>query len=340
MRTRAFSLVAAVALLAAACGSASEVQFQPQALAYGYEAGTDLSYEFSMDMDMRMDMNIPGSAQEPVAMNMGMGMEGEIGFSVAAGPDPGTFEVTMSGSITDVGGFYGEINGEKITGAERDQMKAAMQTSAPIPSLTMIVDEQGTVLSASALGTDIPLDLFGGDLLGSDVFGFGGSGTGLFGPELPEGIVAVGDVWSTEYHQDILGMSLDAYTTSEVVGAESMDGAPALVIRSVTTLDPITVSLFDMMQEIANLDAATMAAYGVTPADLDDMESALGSGDMTMSMTSEPSVTTTWFDPDSGLTRRVDTEGAVNVAISLRDPVLGSGVISMVMMFTMDAELV
>ncbi len=338
MRLRMLALLAVASLAAASCGSDPDVAVEAQPLAYGYLAGQSLSYDFTVDIEMSVDMDVPFSEQPPGNMAMEMSLDGILDFTVAAGPEPETFEVAVAGQITHIGGFSGTLDGEEITGADRAQLEASVQDAAPIPSLTMIVDGHGRVLSASMLGQELPFDVFGDGALGGGLFGSGATGSGLFGPEFPAGAVGVGDFWTSDYHEDAFGMSIDAMTTSEVVGAETMDGSTVFVIRSVMTLDPVTVSLLDMMRAIGGLDPEGLAAYGITPGDIDEMRNQMGAGDMVLSLVMDPTVTTTWFDLESGMTVKAESSGAANIAMSLRDPVMGSGMVDTVMRFEIAVE--
>ena len=112
MRKKVLATAAALALIAAACGSdvpAAEPQPELglvrqgdqgvlQVLSYAYEPDTSLDYAFVMDMDMDMTMDFPGLGN-PGEMSMGMSMGTRAGTKVANTVNPETGKLSMVANV-------------------------------------------------------------------------------------------------------------------------------------------------------------------------------------------------------------------------------------------------
>jgi hypothetical protein len=335
MRIRTISLLAALAIVATACGGAAtegistttipedtttttEVQTTPDAqrLSYSLEPGT--SYEYEVGLDQQIEVTTEGDASalgdEEIPGNLSVSIQGITKFThtVEAGPDPDTFEITITGDFTDME-VTGTMDGEPIVNSELPEF-AQMD---PV-EVTVLVDGQGNVITPEK--DDEFGDLFGGGLgdlesLGG-IGGLGGSGVefGHIGPQFPDEEVTVGDTWTDTV--EIPMMEGDPVTTeilSEVVGTDTVDGAEVLVIETHSVTSMIE---FDLAQFLLGFFMAFAPDSTEGSDDLSDLE------DLRFLFSIDETVTdlTTWFDPEAGYARQADYSGGVHFVMDLNMP--------------------
>lgn len=326
MRSTRLSLLAAFALAAAACGVQSDVTTTqptpvPEAvvLSYSLEPGTSMSYEVSLDqhIDMETSGDAAALADEDVPGNASIDISGTttVGFAVAAGPDPGTYAITVTGDFSDLT-VSGTVDGEPIDESE-------IPDFAEIPPIeeTIIVDEQGNVVPGED-GEDMGDlgNLFGdlGGLGGMGDFGSFGSELGKFvGPNFSGREVTVGDTWSDTTETPLFGEeSLTTTTDNEVTGTDTVDGHGVFVIDSTTTVSPLEIDLAELLigffQGFLPEDASEEDL-----AQLEEMSSQLR---FLFSMDETSSDLTTWFDAESGQARKAEVEGGANISLDANFP--------------------
>lgn len=249
---------------------------------------------------------------------MSIALDGSTTFthSVAEGPEPGTYEVTIQGEFTDLR-VEGTIDGEPVEPGDVPGV-AEME---PI-DVTIVVDEQGNIVSQP----DEMGDLFGGDLGGLGGLGglenlAPGAEVGrLVGPPLPDGPVTVGDTW-TETIEIPMPMGLDGnpVTTeisSEVTGTETIDGEEVLVIET----EMITSTIeFDLAEFLIGFFSAFLPddASDEDRAELDALIE-----DLRFLFIIDESVgnMTTWFDAEAGLARQADLDSETHMIMDLNMP--------------------
>ncbi|MCZ6567199.1 MAG: hypothetical protein O6923_02755, partial [Actinobacteria bacterium] len=127
MRIRHISILTVLALGVAACGADAAVQStttavesttpDPLRLSYSLEPGTTFEYEVGIDQQIEMSATGDASAMgdEEIPGDATINLTGTTTFthSVAEGPQPGTYEITISGDFTDLQ-ITGTIDGEPI----------------------------------------------------------------------------------------------------------------------------------------------------------------------------------------------------------------------------------
>ena len=338
MRTRTFTLLAVLALVAAACSSsdagdsttttpsAAETTTTttvpaPEAVQLSYSLEPGVSYEYEVDVDQTIDMSTSGdtsalgeSEGEDIPAEMSVEVSGTSVFThtVAEGPEPGTFEITITGDFSDME-FEGTIDGEPVDPSEIPDM-AEMD---PV-DITIVVDEQGNVIpdDSGGLGDELFGGLGGLDMM--DQLGAGGGAGRFIGPPLPDSEVTVGDTWSDTVEIPTM-LGEDPVVTeiaSEVVGTGTVDGIEVLVIET-------TNSTSEIEFDLAELLIGFMTAF--VPEDMSEEEQAELDAlveDLRFAFMVDPQVTetTTWFDPEAGLALEAELSGDTHLVMDMNIP--------------------
>lgn len=339
MRIRLFSLIAVLGLVVAACGettesttttavsaaestttavestttTAPEVQTRP--LSYALEPGTSLQYEVDLDQAIDMvttgDPSALGDEDEDFPAEMSIRMRGTSVFTytIEEGPEPGTFEITITGEFSEI-----ELSGT-IDGEPADQADAPEMTEILPVHETFIVDEQGNIIhdDSAAFGDD----LFGG-LAMFDQFGEGPEMGHFIGPAFPDHDLNVGDSWSDTTEIDAMGDDgpIVTHTENHVVGTDSVDGTEVLVIETTSTTSEIA---FDLAELIIGFMMAFMDEDG-DPDELAEMEEMIEHLRLAFTMDETVSDMTTWFDPESGTSRRAELSTGLRMTIDANVP--------------------
>ena len=336
-RSRSLSLVAVVALVLAACsggGNAAETTTTlpdaattaadpaPEAvlLSYSLQPGSSYSYEVNLDQQIELTSEGEGAAagDEEIPGSMSISLEGTTTFThtVAEGPEPGTYEVSIQGEFTNLT-VEGTVDGEPVQPGDVPDV-AEME---PI-DLTIVVDEQGHLVSEPGQTGD----LFGGDL--GSLGGLGGlenlaPGTELgrlVGPPLSEEPVTVGDTWSETRETPMpMGLEGNPVTTeinSEVTGADILDGEDVFVIETEMITSPIE---FDLAEFLIGFFSAFLGddASAEDRAELDALVE-----DLRFLFIIDESVgsMTTWFDTEAGLARQAELDSETHLIMDLNMP--------------------
>jgi hypothetical protein len=340
MRLRIFTLAAALALVAAACSPSTDTA-EPSAtedqpaettsttaaaqtsattdailLSYNLVAGETFTYEVGIDqrIEMTAEGNSAALGDDEIPGEMAINLVGTTTFShsVADGPEPGTYEVTIKGDFTDLA-ITGTVDGASIEDSDLPDFAEL----DPI-DVTIVVDEQGNIIPQDdELG-----DLFGEDLGGLGGLGdFGGMGSspGQFvGPPFSEEEVTVGDTWSKTI--ELPGMMTEEPITtevnSEVVGTDTVDGNDVFIID--------TESVTSMIEfDLAEFLLGFMTAFVPDDASAEDTEAldAL-TEDLRFLFIIDETVSnlTTWFDTEAGFARMAEFESSTNIVMDLNMP--------------------
>ena len=334
MRIRSFLLFTALALVVAACspGATTDetttsteapattttvpVVETPEPLKLAYSLKTGDTYTFEVDLDQTLDLKATGDAQalgeEEIPGEMQITMTGTsvFNYSIADGPEPGTYAVTITGDFSDLE-FGGTIDGEPVSSADIPEFT----TMEPV-DLTIIVDEQGRVIpDNSGLGDNL-LGFGSLDMLSQ--FGSAGSGGQFVGPPLSDEDVTVGDTWSETIETEALPGDDPIVTQvdSEVTGTDTIDGHEVFVIETRTTTSPIS---FDLGELFAGFMTAFVPedASEEELAELDDMVSQIR-----FAFEIDETVTdlTTWFDYEAGLARQADFVNTTHMVMDINVP--------------------
>lgn len=349
MRMRPISLTIVLALVLAACAStagdttttgapepttttAPPVAAVP--LSYSLEPGSSFSYD--VDLDQQIEMTAQGDSaalgEEEVPGHMSVHVTGTTTFTqtVAEGPEPGTYAVTIKGDFVDLT-VEGTIDGEPVESGDIPDF-AQM---API-DVTVVVDELG-----NPVAPEESLDGLLGDGLGSlgslgDLSGMGTDLGRLIGPPLGDEPVTVGDTWS-DVIETPMPMTTDAgpittEITSEVTGTDTIDGAEVFVIETHSVTSAIGFDLADFL--VGFLGA--FLPEDATEEDQAKLDALMQDLRFRFDIDETPSDLTTWFDDDAGYARRADVSSSTHLVMDLNMPDDTTGAM---IAFTMDMSL-
>lgn len=338
MRTRTFTLLSVLAIVVAACGGEDTTETtdatnttvgQPEVeavqLSYALEPGT--SYEYEVDMVQTIEMTAEGDASalggdEELPGEASIEVTGTTVFThaVAEGPEPGTYELSITGDFSDME-FTGTIDGESVDSGDIPDL-AEME---PV-NTTILVDEQGNPITDES--GDPSQDLFGnlGGLDMLDQFGSNGGVGQFIGPPFSEDEVTVGDTWSdtievpTMPGQDPVTTQID----SEVVGTDTVEDHEVFVIETTNSTSAIEIDLAEMLLGFIT---------GFAPDDLSDEEQAemdAIASQLRFAFSMDPQVheLTTWFDYESGLARRAEFTGQSHIVMDVNVPDEATGELS------------
>lgn len=335
MRTRPLTLIAVLALVVGACSESTAEDTTtsstvaptttttpaPEAvqLSYALEEGT--TYEYEVELDQMIDMSttgdtsvLGGAGNEDVPGQMSLGITGTnvFTYAVAEGPEPGTFEITITGDLSGME-FSGTVDGEPIESSDIPDM-AQM---GPI-DVTVVVDEQGNIIpdDTSGLGEDLLGGLGGLNML--DELGAGGGAGQFIGPPFPEAEITVGDTWSDTVEVPTMP-NAEPITTqidSEVVGTESIGGREVFVIETTNSTSAIEFDLAELL-------VGFMTAF--VPEDMSEEEQAELDAlveELRFAISVDPQVVelTTWFDFDEGVARQAQFSSDTHMVMDLNIP--------------------
>jgi hypothetical protein len=325
--------VVALALAVAACGGASA---EASVLSYSLSEGDEFSYEVGLDQHIEMTAtggstfmgeDVPGEASVDITGTA------TLTHVVSAGPEPGTYEVHISGEFADVAAT-GEVDGESVDTSDIPDF------AAPKPvDVTVVVDEQGNIVPQGPEGESPLGDLFGG--LGGGLGGAAptpGLEPGQFiGPPLPDEEVAVGDTWTEEIEKPGPGEEpIVTSITSTVSGVEDLEGTEVLVIDSNATTSLIE---FDLAELFAGMLGA-MAPEGTPDEQTAEFEEMIEQIRMQITVDETTADSRTWFDAAEGVAKQSETNAATSISMDMNVPDETTGEMAgFVMDMTLDQDI-
>ncbi len=348
-RIRLLSVVGVMALLLAACGGGSidattTTTTQPTTttipapeamqIAYKLEAGE--SYTFELEMNQTMEMTTTGNSaaleQEDLPGEMKMTVSGptQVTYTVADGPEPGTYEVTISSDLSGLE-FDITVDGESAEPGEIPDF-AELEPQAA----TVIVDEHGKPIGSD---DETPGDMFGG--LFGDLGGMmGDTGASMFnpaqffGPALTDEEVEVGDTWTETTEIPLFGEdSASSTVTSTIDRIEELGGTQVMVIETVIANSEIR---FDMAELLLAMFEGFMDTENASEEDLAMIEQFRNEMRFLFIVDAAESNMTSWFDPEAGMTLQSQVAGDTRMAMDVNVPDDETGEM---MAFTLDMSI-
>ena len=312
MIRRLMALAAVLALLVPACGGSSDPSADKgggavaRPLAYSLTGDVALDYRVEMDIQMTtafgdafrsLDPSMPGS------MDMNMDMDFLTGYRVSPGDDEGTYRVTMDVSEMKLNGGSVNMGSDSFDFNDLPQGELDAVLDQQITEVSYVITDQGEVLTMEVAG--VPIDVSG--ILGGTSTG---SATGqMFGPQLPDGAVNIGDTWTTVSEEQLPGMDpIVTEQTHTITGREEKNGYDTWLIKTESSTGAYTITWDDLV-------AMAEAMGGVGELGIDEsMPPAFA-----MSIRSAPTGTTayTWFEPDLGVTVAQDVVGFVSMTMEM-----------------------
>lgn len=333
MRIRIFTLAAVIGLVTAcADGGGSSTTAPPDAetsttvgdapeevlLSYSLAAGDTFVYAVEVVQNIDMTSEGEGAAfaegegeDLPASAAIEMTATGTFTFEVADGPEPGTYEVTITSDFTDVTAT-GTVDGAPLPADEAPDFAEI----EPV-SVTVVVDERGNVIPESSDLDDPLTGMLGG--MGSLAPGsMPGTQLGqFFGPPFADEGVTVGDTWSTTF--DTPGLTAEPITTSvtsTVTGTDSIDGIEVLVVESETVVDAFE---FDLGEFFIGLFTG-FVPDDATEEEKAELDALVENLRFVMSFDDSRSDSTTLFDPEAGLTRRFEVTSSSTIGMDVNFP--------------------
>ncbi|MDJ0663816.1 MAG: hypothetical protein QNJ75_04600 [Acidimicrobiia bacterium] len=326
MTRRFMSVAAAVVLVATGCGGSSDpsvnagsVRARP--LVYSLTGDVTLQYHTEMETAMTVAFGEELTSLDPSmpsTMETEMAMAFDSTYRIEDGPEPDTYRVAMSLDNIELESGSVQMGREKVDLSDVPQREIDAALASQLPEFVYIINDRGEVVSVEFGGVALNVEgLLGGTSTGSF------TGGQMFGPQLPEGEVNVGDSWTTTSTQDFGEKVIETEETHTILRTEERNGIDTWVIRSKMKTDAFTVTWEDMI--------ALYEDFG----GIQNMEGMDGMPvSFQMAMRSSPTSTTmmTWLDPASGRTVAVDING--NVAMTME---MG-GIPGMAGSFSMDMD--
>jgi len=325
MKRSALLLVAAVALLVAGCGSgegsAAGIPGVARPLAYSLTGDVELSYHGEMEMEMTTTFGDEITSIDPSmpsTMSTQMDMSFDTTYRIESGSEPGTYRVTMTLDDIDIDDGVVEMGDYSVDLSDMPQGELDAAMAAQMPEFVYVIDEKGTILSVEMDGTVIDVQ---GLLGGTSSAGLGGGQ--MWGPELPDEIVGVGDSWTTTSEESFGDIAIVTEATHKIIRTEERAGHDTWVIRTDATTDGYTINWDDMIAMFEE-----MGGIGEIEG-MDEMPTSFQ-----MAMRSSPTTTTsyTWLDPSLG--QAVATEVMANMSMTVE---MG-GIPGMMGSFSMDMD--
>ncbi|HSK05981.1 MAG TPA: hypothetical protein VK990_00580 [Acidimicrobiia bacterium] len=274
---------------------------------YQVELGQHIELTASGDVSLMGGEEVPGDASIDVT--------GTATFThvVSDGPEPGTYEVHITGEFDDVS-VTGVIDGESVESEQAPEFASL----DPI-DVTVVVDEQGNLVQAGPEGSDDPLAGMFGDL---GALGGGSPAPGLdpgqfIGPPFSDEEVAVGDSWTDEVETPGLGADpIVTSITSTVTGVEELDGTEVHVIETNSTTSLIE---FDLAEFFAGMFGA-FAPEDASAEEMAELEVMLDQLQFLIRVDGATADSTTWFDAKAGISRKSETSSAAEITMDLNIP--------------------
>lgn len=348
---RQLSILSALALALAACAQTSDgstttapedttttttPQVEAILLSYSLSAGDEYQYEVAIDQ--HIDLNASGDpslmGDEEVPGEASIDLAGSATFThvVSDGPEPGTYEVHITGDFGDVR-VSGTVDGEPFESEEAPDFASL----DPI-DVTVVVDEQGNLVQEDLSGAEDPLAGMFGDL---GPLGGGAPAPGLdpgqfIGPPFSDEEVAVGDTWTDEVETPWLGDPIVTDISSTVTGIEDLDGTEVYVIASNSTTSPIE---FDLAEFFAGMFGA-LAPEGATPEETAELEAMLEQLQFLISIDGTTADSRTWFDVEAGISRQSETTSSTDISMDMNIPDEETGeMVGFVMDLSLDQDI-
>jgi hypothetical protein len=327
MTRKVVIVAAALTLLTGACGggpdpSAAGGAVSARALAYSLTGDAAFDYHVAMDMSMTttfgdafraLDPSMPGS------METSMEMEFDSTYRISPAEEPGTYRVTMGVSNMELGAGKVSMGSESFDFSDLPQGDLNDVLDSQVAEVAYVIDEQGEILSMEVAG--IPFDV--GGILGGTSSAGGNTGQ-MFGPELPEGEVKIGDTWTTVAEEQLPGMDpIVTEQTHTILRREERNGYDTWVIRTESSTGAYTITWEDIV-------AMAGALGGLGELGID--ETMPPAFQMSMRASPTGSTTLTWFEPDLGLTVAQDISTNLSMTMEMAGlPNTGGRSVSMAM---------
>lgn len=311
----------AAALLLAGCAADDQVVVGPDdpaasvvfpaAVTYAYEPDTRLSYRVELNAT---DRTRDASDGIPENSDLGLGLPEEeleletsavidLTYRIGPGPADKTLEIHLTSDLTELS-VTGAKNGDE-TLEDLDQTLLGSQLSGfgEIPSVTVVVDEQGRVLDFAFSEVEAPYESADQALSGlvqeqiMSANAIGANLDGPLGPVFPaDQLLDVGSVWTDTTESRIGGQAIVTDYTHEITGVAELDGVEVVVIESTAAVGGHEIDLEDLvgsLMEAVWTDLDDTADQAFDEAELEAAAESIASAMAGMSLAFEPTTAET-----------------------------------------------
>ena len=309
MTRRVLMFVAALTMVATACGAGESDQGRAieRPLAYSLTGDVELVYDVAMDMEMTTKFGDSFRALDPsmpASMDMTMEFEFDSLYRVEVGDEPGTYRVAMQVDNMRLGSGRMQMGGESFDFEDLPQGELDAVLDSQVAEVVYVIDEQGQIISMEVAGQAIDV----GGIMGGTSSAGGNLGQ-MFGPELPSNEAQIGDTWTTTSEQALPGIEpIVTEQTHTIIRREERNGSETWVIRSESTTGAYTITWDDLVTMAEQMGG--FSEIGVDEAMPPAFE---------MSMRAAPSGATmiTWFDPERGVTVAQDVTTSIAMTMEM-----------------------
>jgi hypothetical protein len=331
MTKRSLTLVAILALTVGACAGTTESTTTTAAedttttappveavlLSYSLTAGDVFQYEVGLDQHIEVEATGDASAmgEEEIPGEASVDIAGTAVFThtVADGPEAGTYEIQITGEFENVS-VSGTVDGEPVDSSEVPDF-AAME---PI-DVTVVVDEQGNVISAGGEDIEDPLaGVFGGlESMNGSAPAPGLDPGQFFGPLFSDEEVAVGDTWTEEVETPGLGVEpVVTNVTNTVTGIEEFEGADVYLIDTSSVTSPIEFDLAEFFQGLFGAFLPEEASDEET-AEFEELMAQLR---FLINIDDSSADATSRFDAEAGIVRQSEIAAGTQIGMDMMIP--------------------
>jgi hypothetical protein len=306
-------------------------------LSYTLSSGDEFHYEVALDQHIELtasgDASLMGGEEVPGDASVDVVGTATFTHVVSDGPEPGTYEVHITGEFDDVN-VTGTIDGESLESEQAPDF-ASLE---PI-DVTVVVDEQGNLIQSGPEGSDDPLAGMFGDL---GALGGGSPAPGLdpgqfIGPPFSDEEVAVGDTWTDEVETPGLGEDpIVTSITSTVTGVEDLDGTEVHVIETNSSTSLIE---FDLAEFFAGMFGA-FTTEDASAEETAELEAMLDQLQFLIRVDGATADSRTWFDSEAGISRHSETSSGADISMDLNIPDEETGeMVGFVMEMSLDQDI-
>ncbi len=279
-----------------------------------------MTQELVAHIDLDATPGILGATEVPGEIDVTVETTGEITYVINPADDPESFEIAISGIITDtlVTGLIDSVAIDDI-----EDLPADFSPNTAPPNLILIVDRAGNATPREAVPTDL-FGLLANPTSAASVSGLDPMGDHL-GPVFPAGPLTTGATWQTEAIREVLGSPVTTTSSNRLVGVTAAGTARVATIESELSSSGFEVSLGTLLALL--FGGADDLVEG---AETGDISSQFDGSGFDLRIIGSPMTgnSTTEFDVGAGrlLSYRTVSESPAEVRLSFPDEESGEPV--------------
>jgi hypothetical protein len=316
--------ILALALVSAACGSGdgttdpASTSIPGTRLAYQYSTGDHLVYDFEMTqgivatIDFEATPGLLGDSDVPGETDIAVTVTGVLIYDITDGPDPGTYEISITGEFTDTT-VSGTIDRRPVS--EMGDLPTDLAPALTPPELTIVIDESGRLVSTATSAGDV----FGlladptavAAMVGLDPL------TGHLGPVFPTEPIATGETWTDDVSREVLGTPTTTTSTHTFTDIAQSGAGTFAMIDSTLSSSGFEVSLGQLLAAL--FGGSNDLADGASTGDVSSQVAGAGF-DMLIAGEAMTGRSSSSFDLEAGRLHRYELTTTSPIAITLTFP--------------------